>query len=177
MPHSGVSLSEGLSERLNPAALRLADTDWHVPRLYDFLDDLGATVLQARFSRYVIDLNRPPDGGALYPGRAETGLVPTMSFDGAPLYRDGAVPDAAEVEARRSRYWQPYHAALSNTLAQLKSRFGYALLWDAHSIRSQVPMFFDGRLPDLNLGTADDNACAPELAAALRIECASHRSA
>ncbi|MEL7450210.1 MAG: N-formylglutamate deformylase [Pseudomonadota bacterium] len=168
MPHSGVALSDGLSERLRPAALRLADTDWHVPQLYNFLGDLDATVLQARFSRYVIDLNRPPDGGALYPGKTETGLVPTISFDGEPLYRDGEEPDAAELEARQVRFWQPYHAALSDTLARLKKRFGYALLWDAHSIRSQVPMFFDGQLPDLNLGTADDTACAPELAKSLR---------
>ena len=168
MPHSGIALSEGLAERLTPAALRLADTDWHVPALYDFLDALGATVLQARFSRYVVDLNRPPDGDALYPGKAETGLVPTMSFDGERLYKNGEEPEADEVRARRDRYWQPYHNALRDTLAALKQCFGYALLWDAHSIRSQVPMFFAGQLPDLNLGTADGASCAPEIAHRLR---------
>ena len=42
-----------------------------------------------------------------------------------------------------------------------------ALLFEAHTIRSRVPRLFDGRLPDINLGTADGKSCASDLAALL----------
>ncbi|MEM9057345.1 MAG: N-formylglutamate deformylase [Pseudomonadota bacterium] len=175
LPHSGTALAHDLEERLTAAAWLLPDTDWHIPRLYGFLEALGATVIEARYSRYVVDLNRPPDGAALYPGKAETALVPTQTFAGEAIYRDGGdggEPDAAEIAARRARYWQPYHDALGAALERLKARFGYALLWDAHSIASRVPRLFDGRLPDLNIGTADGAACAPALAQAVYDTCA-----
>jgi len=173
MPHCGTELSPGLAERLTPEALTLSDTDWHIPRLYDFAGGssgtgLGATLLSARFSRYVVDLNRPPDGASLYPGQATTGLCPDTLFDGRPLYRDGQAPDAAEIAARVEAYWRPYHDALAAELARVKARHGFALLYDAHSIRSRMPRLFEGRLPDLNLGTARGTSAAPELIARIR---------
>lgn len=163
IPHCGTELAPGLADRLTEDALTLRDTDWHVPRLYDFAAELGATVIAARYSRYVVDLNRPSTGESLYPGQATTGLCPTTLFDGSPLYRDGAEPDAAEVAARVEQYWRPYHAALADAVAQAKARHGRALLYDAHSIRSQVPRLFEGRLPDLNLGTARGTSCPEPL--------------
>lgn len=168
IPHSGLRLADGLARRMTPAGLLLADTDWHVPKLYDFLAEVGASVISANFSRYVVDLNRPPDGAALYPGKRETGLCPVATFSGEPVYLANAEPDADEIAERSARFWLPYHEALAAQLERLRSKFGYALLWDAHSIRSSVPLFFEGRLPDLNLGTADDTACALSLADALR---------
>lgn len=165
MPHCGTALSPGLAERLTPAALTLSDTDWHIPQLYDFAGALGATRLSARFSRYVVDLNRPPDGASLYPGQATTGLCPDTLFDGRPLYRDGQAPGTAETADRVEAYWRPYHAALAAELARVKARHGFALLYDAHSIRSRVPRLFDGRLPDLNLGTARGTSADPGLIA------------
>ncbi len=167
IPHAGTEVPEAIAARLSPAARVLPDTDWHLERLYDFLDALGASVLQASYSRYVIDLNRPPDDESLYPGRATTGLVPRETFFGEPVYADGAQPDADEIASRREQYWQPYHEQLQRTLDELRARHGFALLWDAHSIRSTVPRLFDGRLPDFNLGTADGRSCAPALAARL----------
>lgn len=171
MPHVGTHVPDAIAACHTAAARALPDTDWHVDRLYDaLLDRLGASVLQATHSRYVIDLNRPPDDASLYPGADVTGLVPTTTFANEPIYREGAAPaapDAAEVARRRATYWQPYHDRLAAELARLKAAHGYALLWDAHSIRSVAPRFFDGRLPDLNLGTARGQACAPGLAKAL----------
>jgi N-formylglutamate deformylase len=140
------------------------DTDWHVDRLYaDILDDLGIPRIAAAFSRYVVDLNRPPDGAPLYPGAPETELCPTTTFDEAPIYAEGQKPGEAEIESRRRDYWQPYHLALAQLLLQAKDRYGIAVLWDAHSIRSHVPRFFDGRLPDLNLGSRGGTSCADGL--------------
>jgi len=154
-PHSGVTIPDGIRARLTPAALAVPDTDWHVPRLYDSCAEFGASLLIARNSRYVVDLNRPPDGAPLYPGKTETGLCPTRTFAGEPVYRPGEEPAADEIHARIQDHWNPYHARLAEAIDTIRTQQGYCILWDAHSIRSEVPAFFEGRLPDLNVGTAD----------------------
>ena len=168
MPHVGTYVPPSVFARLTDEAQHVPDTDWHLERLYDFADELGASVLVATYSRFVIDLNRPPDGASLYPGQSVTGLCPVDLFDDKSLYRDPAdEPDAAEISARRDAIWEPYHAQLTAELARMKSEHGIAALWDAHSIRSLLPRFFEGRLPDLNLGTAEGASCSPLLAAQL----------
>lgn len=167
MPHTGTHVPEWLAPRLTRAAKALPDTDWHLELLYDFLDELGASVLVATHSRYVVDLNRPPDNANLYPGQDSTGVVPLDTFHREPLYIRSFEPSAAEVSERITSYWQPYHAKLVETLAALKREHGYALLWDAHSILSVLPRFFAGKLPDFNLGTADGRSCASGLGEAL----------
>ncbi len=167
VPHAGTYLPVELRARLTEDALALPDTDWHVDRLYDFLDALGASVLVATHSRYVIDLNRPPDNASLYPGQDTTGLVPIDTVARADVYLPGEAPGEREVNARREQYWRPYHDALGRELERLRAEHGYALLWDAHSIPSEVPRFFAGRLPDLNVGTNGGVSCAPGIAAAV----------
>ncbi len=165
MPHVGTHVPPALAARLTAEARQVPDTDWHLERLYDFADALGASVLVATHSRYVIDLNRPPDGASLYPGQSVTGLCPVDTFDDTPLYADPAdVPGEAEIAARRAAIWAPYHAKLAEELARIRAAHGIAMLWDAHSIRSVLPRFFEGTLPDLNLGTAQGAACDPQLA-------------
>jgi N-formylglutamate deformylase len=169
MPHVGTHVPPQLAARLTPVARQVPDTDWHLDRLYDFAaNELGASVLMATHSRYVIDLNRPPDGASLYPGQSVTGLCPVDDFDNLPIYADAAdLPGEEEIAARREAIWRPYHAQLAAELARIRAAHGVAVLWDAHSIRSVLPRFFEGKLPDLNLGTADGASCAPELAAQL----------
>lgn len=165
LPHVGTEIPPEIGERLLPRALASEDSDWHLERLYGPLAEaLGASLLVPRYSRYVIDLNRPPDDRPLYPGAAGgTGLVPTRFFTDEPLYVDGAEPDEAAVAARREAYWRPYHAALAAELERLRAVHGHALLFDGHSIRSELPWLFEGELPALNLGTADGAACAPAI--------------
>jgi N-formylglutamate deformylase len=167
MPHAGTHVPERLAVRMNDGARAVPDTDWHVDRLYDFLGELGACVIQATHSRYVIDLNRPPDSAPLYPDAANTGLCPTEQFDGAPIYRPGQAPGGAEVQERLKLFWRPYHERLAAELRTLKAQHGIALLYEAHTIRSRLPRLFEGRLPDINLGTADGAAAAADLAALL----------
>jgi len=167
MPHTGTFIPEWLAPRLSPAARALPDTDWHLARLYDFLGELDASVLVATHSRYVVDLNRPPDNASLYPGQDTTGIVPLDTFHRAPLYLPGFPPSEEEVAERIRVYWHPYHDRLKQALGEIKARHGYALLWDAHSIFSVLPRFFKGKLPDLNLGTADGKSCAPGIGEAL----------
>ena len=167
MPHTGTHIPETLAKRLTPVALTLPDTDWHLERLYDFLDELGASVLVATHSRYVVDLNRPPDNANLYPGQDTTPLVPVDTFHREPLYRPGEEPGEAEIAERVATYWKRYHAKLAEELGHLRERHSYALLWDAHSIFSVVPRFFQGTLQELNLGTADDRSCGAGIGEAL----------
>lgn len=167
MPHVGTEIPPDLQARYVPRALEVEDTDWHLPILYDCLGELGASLLLPRYSRYVIDLNRPPDDAPMYPGASNTELCPTRFFTGDALYHEGAAPDPQERLARRERYWQPYHQALGEELTRIRAQHGYALLWDAHSIRSQIPWLFEGTLPDLNIGTASGASAADPVAQAV----------
>ncbi|WP_460417274.1 N-formylglutamate deformylase [Pseudomonas sp. microsymbiont 2] len=163
MPHAGLGLTDKVRDGLVDQARSLPDTDWHIPRLYDFARELGASVVAAEYSRFVIDLNRPDDDKPLYAG-ATTGLYPATLFDGEPLFKDGQVPSADERATYLEGIWRPYHDTIRRELERLRAEFGYALLWDAHSIRAHIPHLFDGKLPDFNLGTFNGASCDPELA-------------
>jgi N-formylglutamate deformylase len=167
MPHVGTDIPDDIAARLAPCAAARADTDWHLRQLYGFLGEMGASVISARWSRYVIDLNRPPEDTNLYPGLSTTGLCPVDTFASEPLYCEGGAPGEEEVRARLAHYWQPYHRQLRAELDRLLSIHGRVVLWDAHSIASRVPRFFEGRLPDLNFGTAGGTTCAPGMQEAI----------
>ena len=167
MPHVGTSIAPEIASHLLPIANLKADTDWHLDLLYNMAESLGASTLVAEYSRYVIDLNRAPDNANLYPGQDTTGLCPIDTFDKQALYAEGDLPDHAEVQRRIATYWQPYHQQLNDELERLLAIHGHVILWDAHSIASVVPRFFEGKLPDLNFGTADQKSCALGLQAAL----------
>ncbi|MDJ0813286.1 MAG: N-formylglutamate deformylase [Woeseiaceae bacterium] len=164
VPHDGRLIPPQMAEQMTAAGLSLPDTDWHVARLYEFARDLGASMIVARYSRYVVDLNRPADDTALYPGQLATGLCPRQTFDGRDLY---VTQTEVDTESRVERFWRPYHERIRETLDELRRRHGRALLWDAHSIASRVPSLFDGELPVLNLGTFDGRSCDPAIAAAV----------
>jgi N-formylglutamate deformylase len=163
MPHVGTDIPDDIAQALSPAALQRPDTDWHLEQLYGFLGQMGASTLAARWSRYVIDLNRPPEDTNLYPGMDTTGLCPVDTFGCDSLYLEGRAPSEPEVKARLARYWQPYHRQLRAELDRMLALHGRVVLWDAHSIASVVPRFFEGKLPDLNFGTAGGVTCAPGL--------------
>lgn len=167
LPHDGTALPEAIAVRVTAAGRRVPDTDWHVGMLYAFAQELGASVIAPRWSRYVADLNRDPQGQALYPGRSETALVPVATFAQEPIYAAGDEPGAKEIALRKELYWQPYHDALSGELARMRAGHPRVVLWDGHSIKSRVPMFFDGQLPDFNLGTAGGKSCSQGLQARL----------
>lgn len=171
MPHPGIRLTPAVAAGLVDEAQELADTDWNIPRLYDFAEELGASILAANYSRYVIDLNRPADDQPLY-ASATTGLYPETLFDGRPLYKEGQTPSEEERARYLAEVWTPYHRTLAGELARLKAEFGYALLWDAHSIRSHIPHLFDGRLPDFNIGTFAGASCDLAIAERLQAVCA-----
>jgi N-formylglutamate deformylase len=168
MPHVGTFIPWSVGKSLGECAARRPDTDWHLPRLYDFVEGLDATVIIANYSRYVVDVNRPPDGADLYPGQDTPRLCPVDTFDRQPLYRDGD-PDDTEIAGRVERVWRPYHRRIEREIARVKNEHGVALLWDAHSITSEVPRLFPGRLAHFNLGTADNTSCDPALAEALLV--------
>jgi N-formylglutamate deformylase len=163
LPHDGSTIPTDLAARLLPSARRAPDTDWHVSRLYAFARELGASLLVPSYSRYVVDLNRPRDDTSLYPGQNTTGLCPIVQFSGEAVYQAGEEPQPEEIAERVVTYWQPYHDALAGEIARLRSLHGRVVVWEGHSIRSVVPFLFEGRLPDVNLGTANGASCTPAL--------------
>jgi N-formylglutamate deformylase len=163
VPHAGTYLPPDIAATLTPIGRAVIDTDWYVDQLYDFVRETDASIIVATHSRTVVDLNRGPNGEKLYPGQAETGICPTETFAGAPLYRND--PPGQAARARRvEAFWQPYHTALAASLERAKALHGHARLLDAHSIRSRVPRLFEGALPDLNFGTNAGTACPPSVA-------------
>lgn len=162
-PHSGIQVPADILSCLTPEAQGLPDTDWYVPDLYDFHSEKAITSITAHYSRYVVDLNRSPDNKNLYPGKTTTGICPLNLFNGNPIYIDGKQPDKHDIAQRIQLYWQPYHKALMEQIERIKTKHGFCILYDAHSIRSNVPSLFDGQLPDLNLGTNQGRSCDSNL--------------
>ncbi len=169
-PHTGTWLPETVAARLNERGRTLADTDWHVDRLYAGLLP-GATRVRALFHRYLIDANRDPAGVSLYPGQSTTGLCPTTDFDGRPIWRDGEAPGVEEIEERRLAWHRVYHDALQGEIERVHARHGVVVLYDCHSIRSRIDYLFEGVLPDFNVGTNEGRTCAPEMESAVRAVC------
>jgi formiminoglutamase len=172
MPHAGRELPDHVAERLNGQGRAMIDTDWWIERLYDFADQLDATVVRTAISRYVIDVNRDPSGASLYPGQASTALCPLTTFDGEPIWRPGSDPDDGEIFERRTLYFEPYHRALAEQIERVRAAHGFVLLYDCHSIRSRVPRLFDGELPAFNIGTNAGRSCAPAVRSAVTDVCA-----
>jgi formiminoglutamase len=162
MPHTGTYIPANIKAKLNANGRKLTDTDWHVDRLYRGLFP-STTVVKANFHRYVIDANRDPSGQSLYPGQTTSGLCPVIDFDDLAIYKEGREPDADEIEVRRLAFHAPYHQAIIGEILRLKRLYKNVILYDCHSIRSQVPFLFEGALPDFNIGTNDGKTCAPEL--------------
>jgi N-formylglutamate deformylase len=159
IPHDGRALAPGQAGRMTDEAKDIPDTDWHVRKLYEFVDEFDASVIAANYSRYVVDLNRSADDAALYPGQLSTGLCPAWTFAGNDIYRDGGTIDDAERANRVEQYWRPYHDKLEILIRGRLEEHGIAILWDAHSISGEVPVLFDGVLPDLNIGTNGGKSC------------------
>ncbi|MEO3385562.1 N-formylglutamate deformylase [Mesorhizobium sp. CAU 1741] len=170
VPHAGTWVPEPVTAALNETGRGITDTDWHMDRLYDGLLP-GASMVCARFHRYVIDANRDPSGASLYPGQNTTGLVPTTDFDGNPIW--DTPPDDAEIAARVAAFHRPYHEALASEIERVRAQHGIVILYDCHSIRSRIPFLFDGTLPDFNIGTNRGETCAPAIEQLVERVCAS----
>lgn len=171
LPHTGTDIPDDILAGMVSPWLARKDADWWVDRLYAFAADMGATLVRTAISRSVIDVNRDPSGASLYPGMTTTGLCPTETFDGEPLYRPGHEPDQAEIDRRRSLFFDPYHAVLMQELERLGAD-GPVVLYDAHSIRSVVPRLFEGELPQFNIGDNGGTTCAADLTRAVEAACA-----
>lgn len=164
-PHGGTFVPDDVMGRLNARGRGLSDTDWHIDRLYEGLVE-GCTVVRSTIHRYVIDANRDPAGVSLYPGQNTTTLCPTTDFDGHEIWKDGQAPSEDEIRARCDAFHAPYHAAIAAELARVKAIHGVAILYDCHSIRSDIPFLFDGTLPIFNVGSNDGASCHPLVEAA-----------
>lgn len=171
MPHTGTDIGPVEAKLVSPWIGR-KDADWWIDKLYDFGRGMGVTIIRTNLSRTVIDVNRDPSGISLYPGQATTELCPTTTFDGEPLYKDGLAPTEAEIAERRAQFYDPYHTAIAREIGRLRAKHPRVILYDCHSIRSNVPRLFEGELPNFNIGTNSGKSCDPALEDAVAAACA-----
>ncbi|MCW8877241.1 MAG: N-formylglutamate deformylase [Kangiellaceae bacterium] len=167
MPHNGTEIPDEIAANIETSALKVVDTDWYQEQLYQFAREMGCSLIIPYYSRYVIDLNRPENDENLYPGSDTTGLCPINQFDFKPIYKTDYQLSQVEIERRVNLYWRPYHSTLKEELQKIRQKFGFALLFEAHSIKSVVPRFFEGQLPDFNFGNNNGASCSKSLEAML----------
>ncbi|MBL4658886.1 MAG: N-formylglutamate deformylase [Alcanivoracaceae bacterium] len=160
IPHDGKVIPEDIAASMHDYALKTPDRDFYVAQLMNFAKDFDISLLKTNISRYVIDMNRPADNTSLYPGQPVTELCPTTTFDNKDIYRHK--PSSEDIQHRITDYWQPYHQIIADKLLVIKQQHGFAVLIDAHSIKSHVSRFFDGQLPDINIGTNSGQSCGQE---------------
>lgn len=142
VPHAGLSLDpQTLAFTAAPARSLARDADLYVDALFQDAPREGATLLYARASRYVVDLNRGEndyDGDAVEGGGRQPwarGLIWRLTTDGEPVLRHRLPRE--ELERRLRLVYRPYHAALESILVRKRERFGFAVLVCAHSMPSQ----------------------------------------
>jgi N-formylglutamate deformylase len=176
IPHAGTKMPGLALPALRSLWLARMDADWWLTELYAFAEAMDATIIRTEISRTIIDVNRDPSGMSLYPGQATTGLCPAATFDGEPLYNENCAPDDAEIAERRERYFNPYHGALASEITRLKAIHGSVVLYDCHSIRSEISRLFDGVLPNFNIGTDDGKSCNLSLTETITSICAANRN-
>jgi len=129
IPHSGTYIPDAIERRFKQPRPPLANSDWHLDKLYDFLPDLGVTVLQATHSRYVVDVNlalKVPLYGSYKPC-----VIYEETTFGKPLYDEPLT--LPEITERIDRYYHPFHDQLTHLLEQMLQRSGKAYLLDLHS--------------------------------------------
>lgn len=166
VPHCGVDFPDELKEDYKPEMMSAPDdTDWFVHELYNFASEMGITIIHAKYSRWVIDLNRDPKSVPLYnDGRIITGLTTTTDFFGNDIYvSDDKIPNQHEIERRLNTYYWPYYAKIETLLNERIEEFGKVLLWDAHSIRKSVPTIRKEDFPDMILGNNDETTAGPKI--------------
>ncbi|MDB5928351.1 MAG: N-formylglutamate amidohydrolase [Polaromonas sp.] len=148
-PHSGTAYPDDFLFACDFAALRTAE-DTHVDKLYDFAPALGAHWVEARFPRSYLDANRSiseidvtlldsawPDEVAKDPAllskvRLGKGLIWRTTDEGLPIYDRQLTVE--EVQARISRCWVPYHAAVREAIDAAHRRNGYSIHLNCHSM-------------------------------------------
>jgi N-formylglutamate amidohydrolase len=180
-PHSGTNYPADLlaASRLDPLSLRRSE-DSYVDEIFGDAPELGSPLIKARFARAYLDPNREPF--ELDPAMFEDAL-PDFVNRHSPRVRVGlgtiarVVASGEEIYARKLRFaeavqrierlYRPYHRALAQLVEATRSRFGFYLLLDCHSMPSttlpQRGGLGRGRV-DIVLGDCHGTSCDPIVA-------------
>lgn len=164
VPHCGTEIPDNLKSQFDPEMIQaIDDTDWFVDQLYDFVGAMGIKMIKAKYSRWLIDLNRNAESKPLYnDGRVITALCPTTNFNDKKIYL-GEEPSQEEINRRISEYYYPYYDQIRLELTKLQKQFKHVLFFDAHSIRQFVPGIRDEKFPDLILGDVDGQSASERI--------------
>jgi len=150
IPHSGLVIPDAIVQTLHDRYQRyLPNQDWHLGKLYDFLPSLGIPVLEAVYSRYVVDLNRAPKEPLF--GSFWQAIVPAETAFNLPLYQTSPSPE--QVQYRINQFYHPYHRQLDALLQETIAQFGQVYLLDLHSFLGLIT-------DDVCLGNANGKSCS-----------------
>ncbi len=149
LPHSGLCVPAKIAASFTEHQRQtLPNSDWHLQPLYSFLPRLGVTVMQANYSRYVVDLNRAPKPPLF--GSFWSAVVPEQTAFKRPIYVDK--PTEEEVRSRVNQYYTPYHQQLTELLSEIIDRHSKVYLLDLHSFMGLIT-------DDICLGNANGVTC------------------
>ncbi len=164
IPHSGTFYPPALEQDYFKRFVKHPpDTDWFLEKLYSFAPEMGITLISSNISRYVIDLNRNPDGVSLYnDGRAESALIPEKTFKGENLFIEKG-PQESQIEIRKEKYYWPYYREIEKIIEDFQRKFSRILFFDAHSIKHNVPAIQEEDFPDLILGDYNQTTSSLEI--------------
>jgi N-formylglutamate deformylase len=169
VPHAGVAVPMFARATLAADETTLhRDADLFVDELYAEAPLEGATLLVAKTSRCIVDLNRSEsdlDADAVVGAKAGVtaphGVVWMQASDGSRVLSRPLTK--IEFEERLDRIHRPYHAALRSLLDRKKEKFGCAIVLAAHSMPSvgRAGSADDRNRADVVPGTRGRTSAAP----------------
>ncbi len=146
VPHAGEWIPEDVRQEMviGEKVLR-RDLDLYVDQIWAQVPELGATLVASNVSRYVVDLNRAADDVAPETVKGakeifeegyyrERGVVWRTTTARTPVMDEPMSKKA--FKERLDRFYHPYHKALADEIARVRSEFGYCILIDGHSMPS-----------------------------------------
>ncbi|WP_417679071.1 N-formylglutamate amidohydrolase [Roseibium sp.] len=164
LPHSGTQIPPAIENRMNATGRLQTDISWRLETIFDVASGLGATLLRSTASRYVIDVDQPPELQQDPETDPLNALCPVTTLDNKRIYQLDEEPGPTETEQRALLFYYPFHDALRREVERLKKIHDTVVLIDCRSVRSKIKGFIDQELAVLNLGTAEHTACHPDLA-------------
>jgi len=163
LPHCGTEVPDAVASRLTATGKLQADLSWRLERVFDFHNELDATVIRSSVSRYVIDPDKDPGTSVSSAFDPALALCPATTLDGKNIYRDGEEPGPTEIEQRMLLFHAPFHRILRKQVDRLTGRHRQVILLVCQSMRSQIRGVTEKGLPLVNIGSADGTSCDPDL--------------
>lgn len=155
IPHASSQIPKEVESivGLSPEEIR-SYTDLYTDRIFT-MDDVH--LVQADFSRVIVDPNRAPDDISKEYREAAEGVTVHTTWDGKKVYREE--PSEDQVRLLIERYHDPYHEKIDAAMPDVR------FLIDCHSflpIGPKLKADSGEPRPDVNIGNMNYSSCSRE---------------